>query len=229
MQQKCSLFSFFLFTITYLLERSKFKFDDEEIFWFQYFYTSARHITRFLIITPSSNCREKAIKSFKSSLTEGGEFEAMMQVKKSIGKIILEDRGKTFFNNSSRWIYFIFFYPIFFIYIFFFLSTFPKADEFFRREAEEATRQNPEWDYSKVRTYAHTISVDKLSFLIWSITFIIFYSNFIFFGLHFFINFLLTLYFPTFSIFRKLRIWNQLFQKFLLDQRKYKYAHTSIQ
>ena len=26
-----------------------------------------------------------------------------------------------------------------------------QADDFFRREAEEATRQNPEWDYSKVR------------------------------------------------------------------------------
>lgn len=25
-----------------------------------------------------------------------------------------------------------------------------QADDFFRREAEEATRQNPEWDYSKV-------------------------------------------------------------------------------
>ena len=130
MQQKCSLFSFFLFTITYLLERSKFKFDDEEIFWFQYFYTSARHITRFLIITPSSNCREKAIKSFKSSLTEGGEFEAMMQVKKSIRKIIVEDRGKTFFNNSSRWIYFIFFYPIFLIFFFFFYEHFPRLMNF---------------------------------------------------------------------------------------------------
>mmetsp|Transcript_2493 Transcript_2493/g.2602 ORF Transcript_2493/g.2602 Transcript_2493/m.2602 type:complete len:284 (+) Transcript_2493:145-996(+) len=47
--------------------------------------------------------REKAMKTFKSSLTaEGGEFESMMQ-----------------------------------------------ADEFFRREAEEATRQNPDWDYIK--------------------------------------------------------------------------------
>ena len=47
--------------------------------------------------------REKALKTFKSSLTvEGGEFEAMMQV-----------------------------------------------DEFFRREAEESTRQNPEWEYAR--------------------------------------------------------------------------------
>ena len=47
--------------------------------------------------------REKALKTFKASLTaEGGEFEAMMS-----------------------------------------------ADEFFRREAEESTRQSPEWEYVK--------------------------------------------------------------------------------
>ena len=33
-----------------------------------------------------------------------------------------------------------------------------QADDFFRREAEEATRQNPEWDYSKVRD---EISVER--------------------------------------------------------------------
>ena len=45
--------------------------------------------------------REKALKNFKSALTnEGSEYEAMMQ-----------------------------------------------ADDFFRREAEDSTRQNPDWDY----------------------------------------------------------------------------------
>ena len=47
--------------------------------------------------------REKALKNFRSALlTEGSEYEAMMQ-----------------------------------------------ADEYFRREAEEATRQNPDWDYAR--------------------------------------------------------------------------------
>ena len=56
-----------------------------------------------LYLKQISLLREKAIKSFKQSLsTEGSEYEAMMA-----------------------------------------------ADEFFRREAEESTRQNPDWDYVK--------------------------------------------------------------------------------
>eukprot|EP00607_Mallomonas_marina_P008794 CAMPEP_0182419410 /NCGR_PEP_ID=MMETSP1167-20130531/3883_1 /TAXON_ID=2988 /ORGANISM="Mallomonas Sp, Strain CCMP3275" /LENGTH=248 /DNA_ID=CAMNT_0024594335 /DNA_START=148 /DNA_END=894 /DNA_ORIENTATION=+ len=56
-----------------------------------------------LYLRQLSLLREKALKSFRTSLTtEGTEFEAMMQ-----------------------------------------------ADEFFRREAEQSTRQNPDWNYSK--------------------------------------------------------------------------------